>query len=254
MFFVPPPSCLSGFTRGWPDDWSKQALQIKKTSGWLKLSAGVTRKKASTRRVNRKIADSTRNQRVFFSRYLAANYDRAVAAFPCYVLSSSEMLLKLTWIFCCLPPFPPSLQPRWSFSNRSLCSTPETAALPPSTPPMPFDSAPPGPATPPPPHRYRPPTPWYKPSASSPLQPPPVFAELFSERWPWWAAPSAPVCCPGRTFRCVGRWRALWWSFTHWLLPRGLAARRISQRAAMRFGWLKFEDTAVLREYNICEG
>ena len=27
------------------------------------------------RRVNRKIADSTRKQRVFFSRYLAANYD-----------------------------------------------------------------------------------------------------------------------------------------------------------------------------------
>jgi len=40
----------------------------------LKLLAGFTRKKASTRRVNRKIADSTRNQRVFFSRYLAANY------------------------------------------------------------------------------------------------------------------------------------------------------------------------------------
>jgi len=36
-----------------------------------------TRKKASTRRVNRKIADSTRNQRVFFSRYLAANYASA---------------------------------------------------------------------------------------------------------------------------------------------------------------------------------
>ena len=38
------------------------------------MLAGFTRKKASTRRVNRKIADSTRNQRVFFSRYLAANY------------------------------------------------------------------------------------------------------------------------------------------------------------------------------------
>jgi len=34
----------------------------------------LTRKRASTRRVNRKIADSTRNQRVFFSRYHAANY------------------------------------------------------------------------------------------------------------------------------------------------------------------------------------
>jgi len=42
--------------------------------GGLKLVAGFTRKKASTRRVNRKIADFTRNQRVFFSRYLAANY------------------------------------------------------------------------------------------------------------------------------------------------------------------------------------
>ena len=40
----------------------------------MKLLAGFTRKKASTHRVNRKIADSTRNQRVFFSRYLAANY------------------------------------------------------------------------------------------------------------------------------------------------------------------------------------
>jgi len=40
----------------------------------LKLLAGFTRKKASTRRVNRKFADSTRNQRVFFSWYLAANY------------------------------------------------------------------------------------------------------------------------------------------------------------------------------------
>jgi len=38
------------------------------------MLAGFTRKKASTRRVNRKIADSTRNQRVFFSRYLAAIY------------------------------------------------------------------------------------------------------------------------------------------------------------------------------------
>ena len=71
---MPPPSCFPGFTRGWPDDWSKQALRKKKESGWLKLLAGFTRKKASTRRVNKKIADSTRNQRVVFSRYLAANY------------------------------------------------------------------------------------------------------------------------------------------------------------------------------------
>jgi len=41
------------------------------------MLAGFTRIKASTRRVNRKIADSTRNQRVFFSRYLAANYERS---------------------------------------------------------------------------------------------------------------------------------------------------------------------------------
>jgi len=40
----------------------------------LKLVAGFARKKASTRRVNKKIVDSTRNQRVLFSRYLAANY------------------------------------------------------------------------------------------------------------------------------------------------------------------------------------
>jgi len=71
--FAPPPSCFPGLTRGWPDDGSKQALRIKKSS-WLQFLAGFTRKKASTRRVNRKIADSTRNQRVFFSRYLAANY------------------------------------------------------------------------------------------------------------------------------------------------------------------------------------
>jgi len=73
FFGTPPPSCFPGFTRGWPDDWKKQALRIQKL-GWLNLLAGFTRKKASTRRVNRKLADSTRNQRVFFSRYLAANY------------------------------------------------------------------------------------------------------------------------------------------------------------------------------------
>ena len=42
--------------------------------GWLQLLAGLPEKKASTCRVNRKIAIFTRNQRVFFSRYLAANY------------------------------------------------------------------------------------------------------------------------------------------------------------------------------------
>jgi len=40
----------------------------------LKRLAGFTRKKGSTRRVNSKIADSTQNQRVLFSRYLATNY------------------------------------------------------------------------------------------------------------------------------------------------------------------------------------
>jgi len=73
FFSAPPPSCFPRVHPSWPDDWSKQALRIKK-SGWLNMLAGFTRKKASTRRVNRKIADSTRNQRVFVSRYLAANY------------------------------------------------------------------------------------------------------------------------------------------------------------------------------------
>jgi len=47
-----------------------------KKIGLIELLAGFTPKKASTRRVHRKITDSTRNQRVFFSRYLAANYGR----------------------------------------------------------------------------------------------------------------------------------------------------------------------------------
>jgi len=42
--------------------------------GLIETFSRVYPKKASTRRVNKKIADSTRNQRVFFSRYLAANY------------------------------------------------------------------------------------------------------------------------------------------------------------------------------------
>jgi len=42
---------------------------------WLiETFSRVYPKIASTRRVNRKIADSTRNEQVFFSRYLAANY------------------------------------------------------------------------------------------------------------------------------------------------------------------------------------
>jgi len=73
VFLRPFPSCFPGFTRGWPDDWSKQALQIKKI-GLIKTFSRVYPKKASTRRVNKKIADFTRNRRVLFSRYLAANY------------------------------------------------------------------------------------------------------------------------------------------------------------------------------------
>jgi len=46
---------------------------IKKI-GLIKTVSRVNPKKASTCRVSRKIADSTRNQRVFFSRYFAANY------------------------------------------------------------------------------------------------------------------------------------------------------------------------------------
>jgi len=42
--------------------------------GLIETFSRVYPKKACTRRVNRKIADSTRNQRVFFSRYLAANH------------------------------------------------------------------------------------------------------------------------------------------------------------------------------------
>jgi len=42
--------------------------------GLIKTFSRVYPKRSSTRRVNRKIADSTRNQQVVFSRYLAANY------------------------------------------------------------------------------------------------------------------------------------------------------------------------------------
>jgi len=33
FFASPPPSCFPGFPQGWPDDWSKQALRIKKKLG-----------------------------------------------------------------------------------------------------------------------------------------------------------------------------------------------------------------------------
>ena len=75
FFWRPPPLPVSPgvhprLTRRWIETCAPD-----KKSGWLTLLAGSTRKKASTRRVNRKIADSMRNQRVFFSRYLAANYE-----------------------------------------------------------------------------------------------------------------------------------------------------------------------------------
>jgi len=73
LFCAPPRSCFPGFTRVDPTIDQTKRSGLKK-SGWLKLLAGFTRKRASTRRVKRKIADSTRNQRVFFSRYLAAKY------------------------------------------------------------------------------------------------------------------------------------------------------------------------------------
>jgi len=98
FFFCASPSCFPGFTRDWPDDWSKQVL--KKKSGWLKILAGFTRKKASTRRVNRKIADFTRNPRVFFSMYLGANYGWSVPlrSFPASC-SRSRWSLVLLYIY-----------------------------------------------------------------------------------------------------------------------------------------------------------
>jgi len=76
LFFGRPPLPVSP---GYPEvdpTMDQNRRSGLKQSGWLKHLAGFTRKKASTRRVNRKIANSTRNQRVFVSRYLAANYGR----------------------------------------------------------------------------------------------------------------------------------------------------------------------------------
>jgi len=73
VFLRPPVPVSSGLPEDDPTIDQNKRSGLKKL-GWLQLLAGFTRKKASTRRVNRKIADSTRNQRVFFSRYLAANY------------------------------------------------------------------------------------------------------------------------------------------------------------------------------------
>ena len=74
IVFVPPPFLFPRVHPRLTRRLIKTSAPDKKRSGCLKLLAGFTRKKASTRRVNRKIADSTRNQRVLFSRYLAANY------------------------------------------------------------------------------------------------------------------------------------------------------------------------------------
>jgi len=78
-FFAPPPLPVSPGSPEVDPTIDQNKCPEKRKLGWLTLSAGFTRKKGSTRRVNRKIADSTRNQRVFFSRYLAANYGGASA-------------------------------------------------------------------------------------------------------------------------------------------------------------------------------
>jgi len=52
--------------------WIKTGAPDRKI-GLIATFSRVYLKKGSTRQVNKKIADSTRNQRVFFSRYLAAN-------------------------------------------------------------------------------------------------------------------------------------------------------------------------------------
>jgi len=97
-----------------PRIYPRMTRRLIKTSapdlklGWLKLLAGFTRKKASTRLVNKKIADSTRNQRVFFSRYLAANYvptrvqNRTAVAMlgsPSPCLSLSAAISALTAVY-----------------------------------------------------------------------------------------------------------------------------------------------------------
>jgi len=98
IFFTPPPVPV---TPGLPEDdptIDENKRPGFKKLGWLKLLAGFTRKKASTRRVNRKTADSTRNQRVFFSRYLAANYGLKV---PCATSKSKQLffLIQLYYDF-----------------------------------------------------------------------------------------------------------------------------------------------------------
>jgi len=99
IFYAPPPFL---FPRVYP----RLTRRLIKTGApekkyWVdsKLLAGFTRKKASTCRVNQKIAIFTRNQRVFFSRYLAANYGElnwlpngmllVLASFPCSVIKGA---------------------------------------------------------------------------------------------------------------------------------------------------------------------
>jgi len=48
FFFAPPPFLFPGFTRGWLDDWSKQALRIK-TIGLIKTVSRVCPKKRRAR-------------------------------------------------------------------------------------------------------------------------------------------------------------------------------------------------------------
>ena len=85
FFFSLPLPVSSGWPEVDPTIDQNRRSGLKK-SGWLKLLAGLTPKKGNTRRVNRKIADSTRNQRVFFSRYLAANYDKHKGLLLCNIL------------------------------------------------------------------------------------------------------------------------------------------------------------------------
>jgi len=66
IFFAPPLFLFPTMDQNTRSGWKK--------IGFIETLAGLTRKKASTRRVNRKITDSTRDQRALFSRYLAANY------------------------------------------------------------------------------------------------------------------------------------------------------------------------------------
>jgi len=73
--FVRPPVPLSPGSPELTRRSIKPSAPDKKI-GLIKTFSRVYPKNASTRRVNRKIADSTRNQRVFFSRYLAANDGR----------------------------------------------------------------------------------------------------------------------------------------------------------------------------------